>query len=81
MKAVKIVPARPIERCADAELAKDPAANECSNDANDDVADESDAADEHRGENAGHQADDEPGKQIHFASSEWKVIHPGSQPA
>jgi hypothetical protein len=50
---------------ADPELTEDPATYEGPEDADDDVADQPNTADQHRCEYAGYQADYEPGEEIH----------------
>jgi hypothetical protein len=50
---------------ADPELTEDPATYEGPEDADDNVADQPNTADQHRCEYAGYQADYEPGEEIH----------------
>ena len=62
------------EWCADAELTKDPAADKGAHDADDDVADQSNAANHQRGKDTGNQPDNQPREEVHNARFLWKWL-------
>src|SRR5206468_3477409 len=73
---------QPAERRVPPHLAEDPATQERADDADDDVAEEPIApSDDERGQDSGHQPNDDPGKDAHliFSRDKGRLRRPGVQ--